>query len=182
MTFGKERAVNISGISTGFLHVGVHGYNKQTTVAWKASKSSGITTTTKNEDMDVDTEGKVQCENCNAWVLERTLPLHQGFCLRNNVLCPWGCQQVFKKGSEELEQHWHCDQCDKVGNNREEREKHMDYCHTQKSCICNVFTTDSYEKMAEHRRTICSEKMITCRYCHVSNRFIPIEYMYSLLF
>lgn len=41
------------------------------------------------------------------------MQLHEGFCLRNNIKCE-RCGRVFKKGSEEIDNHWHCDLCDKV--------------------------------------------------------------------
>ncbi|KAI9363587.1 hypothetical protein BD770DRAFT_195032 [Pilaira anomala] len=115
-----------------------------------------------------DLTGKEQCKNCHAWVLQRTLVLHEGFCLRNNILCPWGCGKVFKKDSQELEDHWHCDQCDYIGEGgKEGREKHLAYFHTPKTCSCTHFTTDSYEALSVHKRTTCPEKLITCRFCHI---------------
>lgn len=165
----RDRFVQLSHLTTSHLHVGIHGYTENTVVSWEAIQN--ITSIT-NQSMDVDEEeyeGKVQCQNCHSWVLERTLPLHEGFCLRNNVICPWGCGKVFKKGSEEYEHHWHCDQCEYVGDDSiNEREKHIAYFHTPKICICATFETESFQILAEHRRTICPEKLITCRYCHVS--------------
>ncbi|RCH97761.1 hypothetical protein CU098_001330, partial [Rhizopus stolonifer] len=114
-----------------------------------------------------DTSGKVQCKNCHAWIPPSSLTLHETFCLRNNVPCPWGCGQIFKKGSQELQEHGHCDQCEFISNSQQEQEKHFDYCHTLKTCVCTQFATPSYETLAEHRRTICPEKLIMCRYCHI---------------
>ncbi|KAK4510543.1 Tlg2-vesicle protein [Mucor velutinosus] len=164
-----ERSIQISNISTDVLFVGIHGYT-DTAVSWEATGNTDMDISTKKEeDQAEDTTGKVQCKNCHAWIAERTLMLHEGFCYRNNVVCEWGCGKVFKKDSQELQEHWHCDQCDAIGNAQEngEREKHIAYCHTLKTCVCTTFTTQSYEALAEHRRTTCAEKLITCRYCHI---------------
>jgi hypothetical protein len=167
-SFKKERSLYLENVATSHLYVGIHGFTENTIISWKGTAGGR-----KEENMEIDQEeedrtGKVQCKNCHAWVLERTLPLHEGFCLRNNVICPWGCGQVFKRGSEEFEQHWHCDQCEAIGDHKDEQEKHVAYNHTPKTCVCHQFTTNSYKALAEHRKTSCPEKLITCRYCHVS--------------
>lgn len=174
LSSNKDKFIYISDISSPHLHVGIHGFTDNTTVTWEATQANN---STKDDTMDLDTqedhEGKVQCKNCHAWVLERTLPLHENFCLRNNVICPWGCGKVFKKDSQDLNNHWHCDKCEHIGDHQEEeQEKHVIYEHTPKTCICTHFSTDSYRDLAEHRRTICSEKLITCKYCHVSRHKI----------
>lgn len=158
----NQRFLNLSNIKSPHLHVGIHAYNENTTVSWQAIPF-------QPETMEIDEQdntGKEQCKNCHAWVLQRTLVLHEGFCLRNNVVCSWGCGKVFKKDSQELNDHWHCDQCDHVGDNG--RQKHIEYYHTPKKCTCANFITNSYKTFAEHTRTICPDKLITCRYCHVS--------------
>ncbi|KAI8143773.1 ubiquitin fusion degradation protein UFD1-domain-containing protein [Fennellomyces sp. T-0311] len=147
-------------------HIGIHGYTENTTVTWNSSVGSGA-----EEDELMDEEplanepGYVQCSNCKAWIPERTLMLHEGFCIRNNVVCPQGCGRIFKKGSQELEQHWHCGECGTIGS-QSDRPKHEEYFHTPKTCPCQAFTTDNYESLSEHRRTDCAERLITCRYCH----------------
>ncbi|KAI8391224.1 ubiquitin fusion degradation protein UFD1-domain-containing protein [Radiomyces spectabilis] len=119
-------------------------------------------------------EGFVQCHHCKAWLPERTLMLHEGFCLRNNIVCSQGCGRVFKRDSDEARHHWHCPLCSKVGQ-IEDEPKHMAYYHAEKVCSCSHCTTDSYEKLAAHRRTSCPERLITCRYCHKCQRQIPIK-------
>jgi hypothetical protein len=152
----------IDNITSSHLYIGIHSFQQDAIISWEATDQQPES----YQNMDIeDKEGKVQCKNCHAWVLDRT---HEGFCLLNNILCSWGCGEVFKKGSEELVNHWHCDQCDYIGS-IEQRERHMAYCHTLKTCACTQFTTDSYQLLAEHKRTNCPEKLITCRYCHVSN-------------
>lgn len=161
-----ERSVHLS-VTTGHVYIGIHSFTDKSVITWQATIDDE--TTAMEEEEEEDLTGKEQCKNCHAWVLQRTLVLHEGFCLRNNVLCPWGCGKVFKKDSQELEDHWHCDQCDYIGEGgKEGREKHLAYFHTPKTCSCTHFTTDSYEALSEHKRTTCPEKLITCRFCHVS--------------
>lgn len=158
----NQRSLNLLNLKSTHLHVGIHAYDNDTVVSWQAVP---FTETMESDELQ-DNTGKEQCKNCHAWVLQRTLVLHENFCLRNNLLCPWGCGKVFKKDSQELNDHWHCDQCHHVAENG--RQKHIDYHHTPKKCTCAHFTTDSYEVLAEHGRTTCPDKLIICRYCHVS--------------
>lgn len=58
------------------------------------------------EDAD-GPEDHQRCENCRQWVPKGSFFLHESFCMRNNVVCK-ECKRVFKKGSEEFQQHWHC--------------------------------------------------------------------------
>jgi hypothetical protein len=153
-------------IQANILYVGIHGYEENSVTTWEVKEIDEAMTDTKMEESEDDKEGKVQCKNCHAWIMERTMMLHEGFCYRNNAVCPWGCGKVFKKGSEELEKHWHCDQCDSIGS-IDGKKKHVEYYHTPKICVCNTFTADSYEALAEHKCTDCSERMIICKYCHI---------------
>ena len=160
-------------------YIGIHGYSDNTTnVSWTTISATTTTEQEENEDTEMAEQeqeanqpGYTQCENCKAWIPERTKMLHEGFCLRNNIICSHkGCGRVFKKASQEYEQHWHCPQqefCGFVGT-AHDQPKHEAYVHTPKTCICDGFTADSYEALAKHRRTTCPEKLITCRYCHVS--------------
>ncbi|KAG0169613.1 hypothetical protein DFQ28_010246 [Apophysomyces sp. BC1034] len=167
LTSDTERQLTLSQLPSDIdtIYVGIHGYT-DTKVSWKAHLSIAV-----DEDMTLSTpttptqEGLVQCNHCHAWFPERTRVLHAGFCLRNNVVCPQGCGQVFKKNSEELNEHWHCDKCDKVGSIAE-KPKHDHYFHQPKTCACLDFHTDAFDKLAEHRRTQCPERLITCRFCH----------------
>lgn len=168
LSSNSERVICIENISANALTVGIHGYT-DAVVSWEATagKRDDMDITDKQEEQQGDITGKVECKNCHAWVAERTLMLHEGFCYRNNLVCEWGCGKVFKRDSQELQEHWHCDQCDAIGDKQEARDKHIEYCHTPKTCVCTSFTAQSYEALAKHRCTICAEKLITCRYCHV---------------
>ncbi|KAI9494269.1 hypothetical protein BDB00DRAFT_318824 [Zychaea mexicana] len=169
-----------SSSSTQTFYIGIRGYSETTTtVSWTSKAVSdgddrGDTVMTEadaDEQLHANEPGYTQCQNCKAWIPERSQVLHEGFCLRNNVICPHqGCGRVFQRGSHEFEQHWHCSQCDKMGDNLQiDQPKHDAYFHAPKTCICDAgFTTDSYEALAEHRKTACPERLITCRYCQKS--------------
>lgn len=168
----KKLVIDTNSKPLDKLYIGFHGYAQQETSV------DGIVVTigSGDEPMEVDDEegdraGKVQCDNCHQWVLERTMMLHEGFCRRNNVVCEWGCGKVFKKDSDEFQEHWHCEQCDYVGA-KSDKEKHDEYFHTEKKCGCQQFSITSYTALAEHRRTDCPEKLILCRFCHVSTTLI----------
>ena len=116
-------------------------------------------------------EGDVRCKNCNQWVPERALMLHENFCLRNNVLCPKGCGQVFQKRSPAFETHWHCSHDAAYGNSAESQEQHNDLYHPSeilRCSDCNTSETFSNIRMlAQHRTTTCPGKLILCRFCHL---------------
>lgn len=149
--------------------VGIHGYT-DAVVSWVAKLRDNTEEdmmAVDNNELHANEAGYVQCKNCRSWVPERIQMLHEGFCRRNNILCPEGCGRVLKKGSAEAEQHWHCEQCEYVGETSD-KAKHMEYYHSPKTCVCQDFTSESYEALSLHRRTECPEKLISCRYCHVS--------------
>ncbi|KAI7182616.1 ubiquitin fusion degradation protein [Hortaea werneckii] len=116
-------------------------------------------------------EGDVKCKNCGQWVPQRTLMLHENFCLRNNVLCPKGCGQVFQKRSPEFEQHWHCPHDEGYGNSARSRQKHESLLHPKEVLRCaECGTQETFPNMpalAQHRTTTCPAKLILCRFCHL---------------
>ncbi|KAI8990997.1 ubiquitin fusion degradation protein UFD1-domain-containing protein [Mycotypha africana] len=193
----KEKLVGITDMlstttdppssTTAFLQVGIHAFVENTVVSWEVIEVDDEEEIDGTHEIDIDRSthqgqekkedltGKVQCPNCHAWILKQTFVLHEGFCLRNNRVCPWGCGKVFKKDSQEFKEHWHCDQCEAVGSFALAKQKHMDYEHTAKTCICTQYTTPSYEALADHKRTTCPEKMIICRYCHVSSSLMDVS-------
>ncbi|CAO3589789.1 unnamed protein product [Absidia cylindrospora] len=172
LSSGGERHLEVDTAkgNKGVIYVGVHAYS-DCVVSWTAS-ATDMTSIGNDTAMEEDTTGKTQCGNCQAWVPERTLPLHENFCLRNNVICPWGCGKIFKTndGGDTTQQqlHWHCDQCDTNGDSLNGKAKHMDYFHTKHFCDqCDEHTVvPSLLALAEHRQTTCSGRLITCRYCH----------------
>ncbi|KAK6346914.1 hypothetical protein TWF696_007014 [Orbilia brochopaga] len=108
------------------------------------------------------------CPNCKRSIPKQSMFLHQNFCVRNNVLCPHGCGQVFKKGTET--DHWHCTECKAFGTNQPSRDtysKHMNIAHTPRRCGSCDYSAGSLAELATHKTTTCPQKLILCRFCHL---------------
>lgn len=116
-------------------------------------------------------EGDVKCKNCGQWVPGRTLMLHENFCLRNNILCPKGCGQIFQKRSPEFENHWHCPHDAAYGNTTFAKRKHDTIFHPPEVLRCTeCSTSETFSTMpalARHRTSTCPAKPILCRFCHL---------------
>ncbi|KAG9206931.1 hypothetical protein G6514_000221 [Epicoccum nigrum] len=110
---------------------------------------------------------EVQCKNCNQWVPESSLFLHENFCLRNNILCPQGCGQVFQKRSAEFQNHWHCPHDTFTGNTPLSLKKHDATYHTPQTCSSCGLEFPSLPTLAHHKTTTCPGKLILCRFCHL---------------
>jgi hypothetical protein len=110
--------------------------------------------------------GDVQCKNCQQWVPERTLVLHENFCLRNNILCPQ-CQTVFQKRSAEWENHWHCSHDSGHGNDSPSKEKHDTIFHEHHQCPDCEICLEGLPALALHRTSDCPGKLILCQFCHL---------------
>jgi hypothetical protein len=113
---------------------------------------------------------EVICGNCQQTVPKSTLMLHENFCLRNNILCPQGCNQVFQKRSPEYAAHWHCPHDTYYGNTPLSRQKHDALFHTTQICpSCGPASSDfaSITLLAQHKVTVCPGKLTLCRFCHL---------------
>jgi len=114
----------------------------------------------------------VCCKNCGQWVPQRTLMLHENFCLRNNILCPHGCGQVFQKRSPAFEKHWHCPHDTFFGNSTTSQQKHNHLYHPSSPFVCSSCSTTStftsLPQLAHHKTSVCPSKPILCRFCHLS--------------
>ncbi|KAF2432737.1 hypothetical protein EJ08DRAFT_630014 [Tothia fuscella] len=100
----------------------------------------------------------VQCDNCHQWVPQRTLMLHQNFCLRNNILCPKGCGQVFQQRSEAWQNHWHCPHDSSYGNTSLSHAKHDYLSHSPQICPNCDRNYASMKALAAHRTTILPQE------------------------
>ncbi|SMY20770.1 unnamed protein product [Zymoseptoria tritici ST99CH_1A5] len=116
-------------------------------------------------------EGDVRCKNCTQWVPSRTLMLHENFCLRNNLLCPKGCGQVFQKRSPEFTSHWHCPHDSSYGNTPTSHLQHDTFFHPSSVLRCpDCSTSETFSTLptlAHHRTSTCPGKSILCRFCHL---------------
>jgi hypothetical protein len=111
--------------------------------------------------------GEVECKNCRQWVPQSSLFLHENFCLRNNIICPQGCGQVFQKRSEAFKNHWHCPHDTFTGNTPLSRQKHDAIFHTATTCSSCGSEFPSMPTLSQHKTTTCPGKLILCRFCHL---------------
>ncbi|RFU36335.1 hypothetical protein B7463_g67, partial [Scytalidium lignicola] len=118
------------------------------------------------EDTEIRGPDEEQCNNCRQWVPKRTLILHENFCLRNNILCPY-CLNVFKKNSQEWNNHWHCPHDSEHGNTPESKAKHNNISHTPLQCPNCPYEGPNLLLLARHRTTVCPGKIILCQFCHL---------------
>ena len=123
-----------------------------------------------DENLDADQPAtnadETRCSNCHQYVPQRTLFLHQNFCLRNNVSCKH-CSIVFLKSSGAWKHHWHCPEDDMYGSNQVFEEKHIDLHHTETACPACQLIVPSTVALARHRTTTCPAKPILCQFCHL---------------
>ena len=117
---------------------------------------------------------EVICSNCKHAVPKQSLVLHEIFCRRNNVKCPYSssCNRVFQRNSPALKEHWHCDQerCSSSGSSEQTKQHHLHLCHTPVSCPSCSYPDPfpSMSLLAQHRVSVCPAKHILCRFCHLS--------------
>lgn len=108
----------------------------------------------------------VQCQNCRQWVPQRTLVLHENFCLRNNVHCSQ-CHNVFQKRSTEWENHWHCPHDSSYGDDQPSKVSHDSIFHSSYDCADCPAQFEGLSALAQHRTTDCPGKLILCQFCHL---------------
>jgi len=119
-----------------------------------------------DESEEAHEPGDVQCQNCRQWVPQRTLVLHENFCLRNNVFCPQ-CHNVFQKRSPEWENHWHCPRDSSYGNHASSKQSHDTIFHNVYDCPDCGAKFEGLPSLAQHRTTECPGKLILCQFCHL---------------
>ncbi|KAI5360524.1 putative ubiquitin fusion degradation protein Ufd1 [Septoria linicola] len=136
-----------------------------------ADTSNGVIDLTADAADGPPNEGDVRCKNCKQWVPQGRMMLHENFCLRNNLLCPRGCGQVFQKRSPEFEKHWHCPHDSSFGNTPSSRLQHEKIVHPSEVLRCSDCSTaetfHNLPALAHHRTTTCPGKPILCRFCHL---------------
>jgi hypothetical protein len=151
------------------------GVESSTSAQQKLPLRYNLRITTNAVDTDEGTQeteeeshapGDVQCKNCQQWVPERTLVLHENFCLRNNILCSQ-CGNVFQKRSPEWENHWHCPHDSSHGNDTTSKQTHDSIYHKPHSCPDCPAQFEGLPNLAQHRTTSCPGKLILCQFCHL---------------
>ena len=161
------------------LYISVHGYKNEavtdtantlpifkytilvsTMVSQKQSEGSSV------EAHQATNPDETQCSNCHQYVPQRTLFLHQNFCLRNNVSCKH-CSNVFLKSSRAWKEHWHCPVDNMYGSSPGFKEKHHTIYHTEITCQACQWVAPDIVSLARHRTTTCPAKQILCQFCHL---------------
>lgn len=141
-----------------------HKYNLRITT--NAADTIKETTETEESTEEPHAPGDVQCKNCQQWVPERTLVLHENFCLRNNILCSQ-CGNVFQKRSAEWENHWHCPHDSSHGNDAASKQSHDSIYHKPYDCPDCLAPFEGLPNLAQHRTSECPGKLILCQFCHL---------------
>lgn len=113
-----------------------------------------------NVPSQVDTDA-VECQNCRHFISNRTILIHEAYCIRHNVICQHdGCGVVLRK--EEAGSHVHCGKCGRAFQ-QGEMEKHMKVFHEPLHCPCGVILEK--EEMVQHQSSSCPLRLIMCRFC-----------------
>ena len=115
---------------------------------------------------EIQPHDEVRCKNCHQWVPQRTLFLHENFCLRNNVLCTQ-CNEVFQRRSSDWQNHWHCPHDEAHGRHISTRQKHDILYHMSKVCSNCGYQANNTPDLAHHRTSTCPGKLILCQFCHL---------------
>jgi Ubiquitin fusion degradation protein UFD1 len=155
--FIAQSNIELSNAPT--IQIAIHGY-ADATFQLKVDQPHDLTTE-QTSAQNAHAFGFTQCENCLNWVPERSLMLHQNFCLRNNWRCTL-CNTVLPK--KEQSNHWHCQDCSAHGNTSSSYDKHSFIEHTPQTCLCST-SFPSLATLAFHRATACPLKLIKCRFC-----------------
>ena len=161
------------------LYISVHGYKNEvvtdtantlpvlkytilvsTMVSEKQSEGPSV------EGPQATNPDETQCSNCHQYVPQRTLFLHQNFCLRNNISCKH-CSNVFLKSSKAWKEHWHCPVDNMYGSSPGFKEKHHTIHHTEITCQACQWVAPDVLSLARHRTTTCPAKPILCQFCHL---------------
>ncbi|KAF9892381.1 hypothetical protein FE257_002158 [Aspergillus nanangensis] len=167
------QSTNVEFEGAQALYISVHAFaqtdeaEKQPlryTLSITTSASTGSDNT--SEDTESRDPGDAQCSNCHQWVPQRSLILHENFCLRNNVFCAQ-CQNVFQRRSDEWANHWHCPHDESYGNDNASKDRHDTIFHTKHLCRGCDFMANSLPQLAQHRTTDCPNKPILCQFCHL---------------
>ncbi|KAG7664922.1 uncharacterized protein J8A68_001560 [[Candida] subhashii] len=126
--------------------------------------------TDEEEDIDMNEgEDSRECPNCLKPIPKQQFPLHETFCLRNNVRCT-KCNSVFLKKIPDY--HWHCDKCVEFYANTPLLEfKHKKLHHMGPYTCHSCPSTDTYDNFFElvigHKARLCPAKLHQCRFCHL---------------
>lgn len=136
-------------------------------LTFKLQVTAGSATDSKDADVELAPD-EVVCKNCHQHIPKQTLPLHEAFCYRNNVLCP-KCSNVFLQNSEAWKNHWHCPHDEDFGHGDLSHKKHDFMFHPSEPIQCPNCDFQAFDLpiLARHRTSTCPGKEILCQFCHL---------------
>lgn len=134
----------------------------------RATPPESLQTSSDGLEADPVAADEAVCKNCRQRIPKRTLPLHEAFCYRNNVVCP-KCSTVFLKHSDAWKNHWHCPHDEGFANSETGRLKHDSIYHPSSPLQCPNCDFLAYDVpiLAQHRTSTCPGKTILCQFCHL---------------
>lgn len=120
------------------------------------------------EEIDIE-DDSIRCKYCHNIIKKSAMVLHENFCMRNNILCPGGCGEVFLK--KVPENHWHC--CSTFGFGEWSKSLHIEFMHasvdgiTFNCSLCNEYQSLTKYTLCEHVSRECTNALHECIYCHL---------------
>jgi hypothetical protein len=165
----SRRNVDVGAADT--LAISIHAWKfdaAPTAVAFSFSVSPATDRDQHEEAGTALSEDETICKNCRQRIPKRTLPLHEAFCYRNNVVCP-KCSNVFLKKSDAWKNHWHCPHDDGYANSEQGQQKHNSIFHPPQPLSCSSCDFQAYDiaVLAQHRTSTCPGKTVLCQFCHL---------------
>ena len=159
------RSTNVELEHAEQLYISVHGW-EAASFTLKLDMAQQPEASTSAKSLGEPGSDETICKNCLQSIPKRTLPLHESFCYRNNILCQH-CHQVFQKSSSTWTSHWHCPHDSSHGNTPLSQTKHNKLSHMAQICHGCTQSFPSILSLAQHRTTTCPTKPILCQFCHL---------------
>ena len=112
--------------------------------------------------------GTRPCATCGQAILERTYDVHSSFCARNNWRCA-RCGVVTQKAAAAA--HVHCGVCNALCAGAAGVAKHHNLVHEPWPCDLGCGQRVAPRHYAEHARTECPCRRVSCVYCTIALSF-----------
>ena len=109
-------------------------------------------------------EKYIKCKNCKQDILESKMFLHEGFCLRNNKLCP-ECDKVFLV--QEYEEHLKTHNSQKPPEKKSAISEHRKNCHHNEKPKNNLISPNPKPQIPKKEKIIVDDNLglKQCEYC-----------------
>eukprot|EP00658_Telonema_sp_P-2_P064512 TRINITY_DN5354_c0_g2_i5.p1 TRINITY_DN5354_c0_g2~~TRINITY_DN5354_c0_g2_i5.p1 ORF type:complete len:491 (+),score=77.88 TRINITY_DN5354_c0_g2_i5:182-1654(+) len=158
--------------TTPLVYLAVRGYAPHTKYTLQATRTASLTPGLENSKPQQKRKrvalasnqpplpGMARCEHCHQDISESAMVLHAAQCAQHNWVCPI-CRSVL--GMEDKNLHFHCPECPLLFGSQGSLDKHLVMLHQPLECQCGASAT--MDHMGHHRRTECSLRQVTCRFC-----------------